>query len=221
MYYVSAGASGVVTILMYFTLFETLHHRPALAIREEENVKSEAIHVEQSPVVSAIIPEMRTYWQNMAIYRGTFTEESFPKMLWRPFALLALPPIQWATLVQSINIGALVGVSSVYVVAYTSVYGFTPLQASLTFIAALVGTLVGFFVGGVWSDKVADHYTRRNDGIREPEMRLPAIIPSVILATVGLIIYGLGFHQRYHWMVPTLGLGLSKLTEVVLLPLLY
>ena len=75
-----------------------------------------------------------------------------------------------------------------------------------------MGCLLGTFAGGPFSDWVADYFTQRNNGIREPEMRLPAIIPSVIAAPLALLLYGLGIANKWHWMVPTFGLGLRKIS---------
>ena len=55
---------------------------------------------------------------------------------------------------------------------------------------------------------VANYFTRRNGGIREPEFRLPAITISVITAPLGLILYGVGLQNKLHFMVPIFGLGL-------------
>ena len=60
------------------------------------------------------------------------------------------------------------------------------------------------------SDKMADWFTKRNGGIREPEMRLPSIAISLITTPLGLILYGVGIQKQLHWMCPTVGLGLRE-----------
>ncbi|KAK4233441.1 hypothetical protein C8A03DRAFT_38848 [Achaetomium macrosporum] len=47
----------------------------------------------------------------------------------------------------------------------------------------------------------------RNGGVRQPEMRLPAMIPCLVTAPLALVLYGVGIGQRLHWMAPTLGLA--------------
>ncbi|KAK7427312.1 hypothetical protein QQZ08_006249 [Neonectria magnoliae] len=49
-------------------------------------------------------------------------------------------------------------------------------QLGLCFFAGVIGALLGIFFGGNLSDWVADYFTKCNGGIREPEMRLPAIM---------------------------------------------
>jgi MFS family permease len=113
---------------------------------------------------------------------------------------------------MSVTIGFLVAVVSNVASAFSTTYGFAAWQSGLCFIAGIVGCLLGTFAGGPFSDWVADYFTQRNNGIREPEMRLPAIIPSVIAAPLALLLYGLGIANQWHWMVPTFGLGLRKIS---------
>jgi hypothetical protein len=63
--------------------------------------------------------------------------------------------------------------------------------------------------GGPVGEAVANYFTVRNGGIREPEYRLPAIAISVITAPLGLVLYGAGLQYKFHFMVPIVGLGLG------------
>ena len=49
-------------------------------------------------------------------------------------------------------------------------------------------------------DRVAARSTRRKQGIREAEMRLPVLFPAMIIAPAGLILYGLTAQYNLHWM---------------------
>jgi hypothetical protein len=74
----------------------------------------------------------------------------------------------------------------------------------------VLGSLVGIFFGGHIGDWTADFFTKRNGGVREPEMRLPAIVISLITTPLALIFYGVGIQHHIHWIMPTIGLGLRK-----------
>jgi hypothetical protein len=63
--------------------------------------------------------------------------------------------------------------------------------------------------GGPVGEGVANYFTVRNRGIREPEFRLPAIAISIITAPLGLILYGAGLQYKLPFMVPIVGLGLG------------
>jgi len=60
----------------------------------------------------------------------------------------------------------------------------------------------------------ADFFTKRNNGIREPEMRLPAIMISVITTPLALLLYGAGIQYHFHWMCPTIGIALLNFSIV-------
>lgn len=49
------------------------------------------------------------------------------------------------------------------------------------------------------SDWVAAKLTARNNGIREPEMRLVAMIPYVIIMYLGNIIVSVGYEHSWPW----------------------
>lgn len=158
-------------------------------------------------------PPKRTYWQSLTLFSGIHTQESTLKLFFRPVILLTLPPVLWATLMMSVTIGFLVAITSNFAVAFNTLYGFEAWQSGLCFIACPVGAGIGAFFGGRFSDIVADFLTRRNNGIRHPEMRLPAVSISLITAPLALVLYGVGIDKGLHWIVPTIGLGLCELTH--------
>ncbi|KAF5689956.1 transcription factor Pig1p [Fusarium circinatum] len=225
-YWVSVALIGVCTILIILTFPETVYNRQEITegththIETSRKDKDEDIEKVQFDEVSASgqlsyspTPK-RTFWQNLSLYSGTHTKESILKLFFRPVVLLTLPPVFWATLVMSVTIGFLVAISSNFAVAFSATYGFKPWQAGLCFISCPIGAGVGAFFGGHFSDMVADRLTRKNGGIREPEMRLPAILISFVVAPLSLVLYGVGIDRNWHWIVPTLGLGLLNLAIV-------
>lgn len=112
------------------------------------------------------------------------------------------------------TIGFIVAVTSNVAVAYHITYDFKSYQTGLCFFAAIVGALIGILAGGHLSDMVADFFTKRNGGLREPEMRLPAIMISVITTPLALLLYGVGIQNKWHWMCPTIGLALLNFSIV-------
>lgn len=138
------------------------------------------------------------------------TEESLLKMFFRPLGLIVLPSVLWAALVQSVTIGFLVAVTSNVAVAYSAAYGFQAWQVGLAFLSAILGSLIGIPAGGQLGDVMADWFTKRNGGMRSPEMRLPAMTLSLVTTPLALILYGVGIEKRLHWICPTIGLGLCE-----------
>jgi hypothetical protein len=59
----------------------------------------------------------------------------------------------------------------------------------------------GLAVPLTWtSDRLAAYLTKRNNGIREAEMRLGVLWPAAIIAPCGLIVYGLTAQHNLHWV---------------------
>jgi MFS family permease len=222
-YYVGIALVGSVTTLAFFTLPETAFIRapnqpPISSTEYKENLPT-ATEKEgddgtyshfSSREAEQTVPQKKTWLQNMSLYSGTYTNEGLAKLFLRPIGLLIVPQVLWATLVMAVLVGFLVAIASNFATAFAATYHFRPYQSGLCFIAALIGSLIGIAFGGILTDRIADFFTRRNGGIREPEMRLPAIIPSMILGPLSLVLYGVGIENKLHWMVPTLGLALCQ-----------
>ena len=220
-YWVAVALIGATTILIVFTFPETNYSRidsisgPAAAfephvneeIPEDMKQRNDVKLVESLEGPQSV---KRSYVQSLRVSTTKFTQESLWKLFIRPVILLCLPPVLWATLVMSVTIGFLVAISSNFAPAFQSTYGFKAWQSGLCFIASIIGSLIAIYLGGAFSDFVADFFTRRNGGIREPEMRLPAIAISVITAPLALVLYGVGIGKGLPWIVPTIGLGLCK-----------
>ena len=65
----------------------------------------------------------------------------------------------------------------------------------------MVGALIGLFTAGPLSDAIAARLTKRNRGIREPEMRLVTMIPFVIIMVIGNVVVAVGYERAWDWKV--------------------
>jgi hypothetical protein len=181
-------------------------------------IDDKTANVDQEETASKTMSVKRSYIHSLRIYRGSFTKESLLRIFLRPISFLILPPVLWATLVMATTIGFLVAITSNFAPAFALTYNFEAWQSGLCFISGIIGSLIGVFFGGHFSDFVANWFTQRNGGIREPEMRLPSILIAVVASPLGLVLYGVGIENKMHWMVPTLGLGLCKIFLLGILP---
>lgn len=78
-------------------------------------------------------------------------------------------------------------------------YLFRPDQVGYTNFAFAVGALFGLASAGPFSDWVAARATRKNGGVREAEMRLPALIPYMIITMLSAILGGLAYQRSWAW----------------------
>ncbi|KAH6673419.1 major facilitator superfamily domain-containing protein [Halenospora varia] len=97
-------------------------------------------------------------------------------------------------------------------------YNWPPGSVGFANFALVVGGVVGLAVAGPWSDWVIIRATKKNNGVREPEMRLAALYPFIASALIGLTIVGVGFDRHWPWQVIiVLGFGLVGV-QVVSIP---
>ncbi|KAF3038059.1 hypothetical protein E8E11_005361 [Didymella keratinophila] len=224
-YWVATALIGTCTLFVIFTFPETMYTRNAAASiavaqgdPKQEDPESKGpmtAQIDDTSVASnAVIPEERSYISSLRLFSGIYTKEPLWKLFVRPVAFIILPQVFWATLVMSGTIGFLVAITSNFAPAFETAYGFKPWQSGLCFVAALIGAFIGIFVGGHFSDWIADRQTQRNGGVREPEMRLPAILVSIVTAPLALVLYGVGIQYKLHWICPTIALGLINFSIV-------
>jgi MFS family permease len=211
-YQVGTALIGFVLLLLIFTVPETSYVRkdhydtPSSDASDEKQVSTVREETQSST-------KKKNYIESLLVFKTAGTSENFFKMMIRPFGLIILPPVLWAALSLAVTIGFLVAVTSNSAAAFNETYGFASYQVGLCYIAAVIGSLIGLPAGGYLSDKVANILTKRNNGIREPEMRLPAVMISAITAPLALVLYGVGIQYKLHWICSTIGLGLSKRTS--------
>lgn len=60
------------------------------------------------------------------------------------------------------------------------------------------------------SDRLAAYFTRKNNGIREAEMRLGVMLPAMIIAPCGIILYGLAAEHNLHWVAYFFGVAMDQ-----------
>ena len=87
-------------------------------------------------------------------------------------------------------------------------YNFTPAIVGVTYVACLIGVLLGFFFCGAVSDWLAVKFARRNNGIYEPEFRLWLFTASSVLIPFGLILWGVGAAHGIHWFGLTVAMAI-------------
>lgn len=200
-YWINGPIIAIICVLVIFTFPETSFRRPAL----ETVTKHQTRQIDFS--------NRKTWAQNLRLFSGVWTEESYLTLFMRPWLALMLPAVAWAAFTWAVGVGFLVALSSNVALAFGMTYHFGPLQVAYCWFAGVIASLLGL-VAGPFADYISLRATIKNGGIREPEMRIPASFLSIITAPAGLILYGAGIQYRLHWIVPTLGIAFSCWTVV-------
>lgn len=64
-----------------------------------------------------------------------------------------------------------------------------------------IGGILGLLTAGPFSDFVVRRSAKKNAGVREAEMRLPALVPYTLLMTLGVTLGGLAYQRHWPWPV--------------------
>ncbi|KAL5358608.1 major facilitator superfamily domain-containing protein [Aspergillus floccosus] len=225
MFWLSCALTVFTALLMFFVLPETTYIRgagstsPTVASSSDEGKTTPenggCVEILEHPALQRRTATPPSVLKIITTFpTRSYTSEPFWKLVLRPIALIILPSALWASLVMAVSIGFLVAMMSNVSSAFTAVYGFSTWQIGLCMLSILIGGGVALWMGGSLSDIVADRLTRRNGGIREPEMRLPVMGLSLITGPLALVLYGVGVGNRLHWMCPVTGLALITFTIV-------
>jgi hypothetical protein len=88
------------------------------------------------------------------------------------------------------------------------IYHFKAGAQGLTSLGAFVGVNLGALFCGHLNDLLSHRLAKRNQGVFEPEMRIPVIIFPTIIVPLGLILFGVGIKNEWHWIIPVIGAGM-------------
>ncbi|KAF2104672.1 serine/threonine kinase 16 [Rhizodiscina lignyota] len=120
--------------------------------------------------------------------------------LWVPWKLMIFPIVQFASFVVSWSCSSFLTLNLTQSQVFAAPpYNYSSQNIGFMNFAILVGAFIGLATAGPLSDWVSMRATIRNGGIREPEMRLPAMIPYVIIMYLGNIIVSVGYQNHWPW----------------------
>ena len=164
------------------------------------------------------IPAKDSYLKRLMPFNGRKTDESFFKLLFRPFPLFLHPAVLWACLMQGVIIGwtVMVGVILSLIFLGPPLF-FNEEKAGKMYTSAFIGSILGLFGAGIYSEVVTRYLTRLNKGKYEPEFRILLVIPTLVFSCIGL--YGFGITAkdvaRYGWIVPEVFLAFIIISMVM------
>ncbi|KAM0531419.1 hypothetical protein ACHAPW_003580 [Verticillium nonalfalfae] len=122
--------------------------------------------------------------------------------LWTPWKLFGFPIVLFSSFVASWSCSSFLILNLTQSQVFAAPpYNMSSQSIGFLNLAVLVGALIGLVIAGPFSDWVSARATARNNGIREPEMRLPAMIPFVIIMVFGNIITAVGYQNHWAWPV--------------------
>jgi MFS family permease len=217
-FWLETALSGVSIILIALTFPETKYHRGNTALasthgpisiahaeeREEKQARQAATNDSERSsfdTPAGIIPGRPSRAQFMPFQKPDPRWKQFVvRDTWTPIKVFFNPIILWAGLMLAgpADIVLFFNISESPVLAAPP-YNFTPDKVGYTNFAFAVGALIGLATAGPYSDWVAARATRQNGGVREAEMRLPALWFYMIITMLSLILGGLAYQEQWAW----------------------
>ncbi|KAL4953771.1 major facilitator superfamily domain-containing protein [Aspergillus filifer] len=140
-----------------------------------------------------------------------------PRTALQIFGAFLSPGILYATLVASIVLGSSIGMSLSYNKVLQNTYHWPAKSIGLINLGGVFGGFAGMFYAGYLGDKFIVFMARRNNGIHEPEHRLPLLIFPGVLGVVALLLYGFTAGGGATWGGPYMGWTLFQITFVSVL----
>ncbi|RAL09463.1 putative MFS transporter [Aspergillus homomorphus CBS 101889] len=159
-----------------------------------------------------------SYLQTLRPFNGRKTDESFFKLLLRPFPLFFHPAIFWACLIQGVIIGWTVFIGVVLAAIFLGPpLWFNEVQTGYLYTGAFVGSILGLVISGLLSDWMNQVMIKLNRGRYEPEFRILLIVFQLVFSGAGLYGFGLVAEDiaSYGWLVADVFLALVVIGMVM------
>ncbi|CDK26270.1 unnamed protein product [Kuraishia capsulata CBS 1993] len=223
--YIVAMIDGAVLLLLIFTFEETMLPR-FLFNRNASGLSSEADDdgLAESEEKTKIISEVREEGSTVDTMISRFPRRSYIQMLkpwvyypedrttyWqyfrRPFFLFFFPNVVISGFIFAFGCTAgIVSFNTISEILTDAPYDMSTTGAGLVCFGAFVGNIIGYLTGTL-SDYVVIYFSRRNNGIKEPEFRLYTLALSFCYAAFGYMMYGWGAQEQGSWALVAVGLG--------------
>ncbi|KAG6860812.1 hypothetical protein C0995_007313 [Termitomyces sp. Mi166 len=79
--------------------------------------------------------------------------------------------------------------------------------AGLHYIALGMGMTLAAQTNARYMDRIYIYFKNKNNGVGEPEFRLPSMVPGTIILPAGLFMAGWAAQNKVHWIVTDLGIA--------------
>ncbi|TVY80562.1 Protein HOL1 [Lachnellula suecica] len=203
LFHIFVAISGAQTICQFLFVPETTYVRDRrynidelttdnfedLAAHEHRHDK-ESVHELEAVTTTQTIPRKKTFWQNVKLFDGSYSDENLLQLLIAPFAVCFNIAVAYIILIQGWFICIFVSIAFVVAQIFgLPPYNLTPSGVGYLSLGPFIGGLLAVLFFGVIADPVIMFMTRRNKGVYEPEYRLLLSVFG-LLSGVGLFGYG-------------------------------
>lgn len=162
------------------------------ADKETATFKNTSTHVETAETTGLT----KTFWQDMALYNGTFTDGSVLKMMLACPAILTNVAAAYSIFVSGFIIAWFVAISLLSSIMLSAPpYGLSTAAVGYLSVGPLLGCLLGSMTYAAVADPLIKYMARRNRGIYEPEFRIPIVLLGTLPTVSGVAAFGYCLQQ--------------------------
>ncbi|KKY27066.1 putative serine threonine kinase 16 [Phaeomoniella chlamydospora] len=200
-FYVIFAFACVLFIVAFVFVEESMYNREGMMAILGAAVSRDVDHEKSSSTTHEIVtPPRRSFVATMKPWSTINRDAPFFMTAIRSFTYFLVPCVFWviATYGIYIGLGALTFNYTFPIKIVAPPYNWSEQNSGLIAVA----NACGYFLAipfTTTSDRLAAHTTKKNNGIRESEMRLPVLLPAMLVAPAGLIVYGLTAQRNLHW----------------------
>ncbi|KAL2816410.1 major facilitator superfamily domain-containing protein [Aspergillus cavernicola] len=217
-FWLNTALLGLVLILLVFFFPETKWQRLPPAESPPSTVSSDSKSEPEKPIESTFhetLPPESGSAPISHVGKGSpskqqfklwqLTDNNFKTLLtsfWIPWKLLAFPIVELAAFNVSWSASVFLNINLTQSQAFAAPpYNFSSQTIGFFNFAVLIGAFIGLLTNGPLSDWISMRATIKNRGIREPEMRLPATIPYLVVSIIGNFIVAFGYEYKWDWRI--------------------
>ncbi|KAJ9492881.1 hypothetical protein VN97_g384 [Penicillium thymicola] len=209
-FWLNVGLLGLMLILQIILLPETKWHRvhpiethgaPSTDQKTNESDPEKLIEVSQHENTQVEVPSN----QDPSLHRGGPSKQQFKlwqvdgvtlksvlNSFWIPWKMLTFPIVMFSAFVVSWTSSCFLTLNLTQSQAFAKPpYNFNSQTIGFFNFAILIGAFIGLATNGPFSDWISTRATRKNNGVREPEMRLPAMAVYVAIVIIGYTAAGI------------------------------
>ncbi|KAG4303341.1 hypothetical protein PCK1_000305 [Pneumocystis canis] len=163
----------------------------------------------------------RPSWKQWRLWNSPDKSVSIWELLSTPIIINMWPAVLYASLAFTSSAGLLLSIGFIQSQVFSvPPYNFSAMQVGMTNLGFVFGGVLGTLFAGWLNDIILKYKTKKNNGIREAEMRLYDVLPWTLVGLIGAYIFAVGVSRGWHWfIVCVLGLficgsGMSALQTV-------
>lgn len=205
-----AITEGITLVLLFLFFHEPAYRRAHIdplanmsedAVLEKVHVSEGVTQVEAGDVEEShvAVERPKTFLQNLKLYNGRFSQNNIFVLLYRSFVLTFHPTIFWAATAGLLTAWP-VGCSFTIAAFMTAPpYNMSSDAIGNMYIAPWLGGLIALIVADPIFNGLSNWLTKKNNNVYEPEFRLYATIPGIILFIIGTVGWGWGSDVGTPW----------------------